>query len=318
VGRYRGQQCHASLVVDIGWGRIVRHAVLLLAIVVVMPIHSVGFGAAAQELASTTPESRISGAIDIGDRSLGLDCLGSGSPTVVLDAGQDNPGSAMAALQSVLSKDVLTCVYDRAGQGRSDPPAQWPRSAADVIDDLHALLLAAKVPGPYVLVGQSAGGNFVQLYARTYPEEVVGVVAMNPVPPANPWLADAAPLMTEQERDDEEAYYRGEFNAEAFDWIASSEQLEAAPPPPDVPFLLLISTIAQCESPDDVCGRTYGVYEAVMQAVAGEWQQGRYAQIAGGHVFYNDPDAQALMRRVIAAASDPSTWATPLTGTPTA
>jgi len=82
--------------------------------------------------------------------------------------------------------------------------------------------------------GQSAAGNFVQLFARTYPGEVVGV-AMNPVPRAEPWLANALPLMTKAERADEEAYYRGELNEEAFAWIASSDQLVAAPSPPDVP-----------------------------------------------------------------------------------
>jgi hypothetical protein len=60
------------------------------------------------------------------------------------------------------------------------------------------------------------------------------------------------------------------------------------------------------------------VYEAAMQAVASEWPQGRYAQIDGGHVFYNEPEARALIDQVIAAARDPSSWATPLAGTPTA
>jgi pimeloyl-ACP methyl ester carboxylesterase len=185
------------------------------------------------------------------------------------------------------------------------------------VDDLHTLLLAAKVPGPYMLVGQSAGATFAQLYARTYPDEVAGVVAMNPVPLAGSWLTDALPLMTEPERADEEAYYRGELNEEAFDWNASSAQMDAAPPP-DVPFLLLISTIAQCDSPDDVCGRTYGVYEDVMQAVADEWPLGRYAQIEGGHAFFNEPEAQAMIARVIVAARNPDSWEAPLAGTPPA
>ena len=295
-----------------------RHIVLLIVMVLAMPTGLSSFSVAAQEAASATPAPRITGTFSIGDRSLDLDCLGAGSPTVILDAGQDDGGAPMTALQSALSEDVLTCFYDRAGTGRSDPPPTWPRSAADVVADLHALLVAAKVPGPYVLVGQSAGGTFVQLYARTYPDEVVGVVAMNPVPPADPWLTDASPLMTEEERADEEAYYRGTLNTEALDWIASSEQLAAAPPPPNVPFALLISTITQCDSPDDVCGRTYGLYEATMQAVAGEWPQGRYAQIDGGHVFYNKPEARAMIDQVIAAARDPSVWSTPLAGTPTA
>jgi pimeloyl-ACP methyl ester carboxylesterase len=179
------------------------------------------------------------------------------------------------------------------------------------VDDLHALLLAAKVPGPYVLIGQSAGGTFVQLYARSYPDEVAGVVAMNPVPPADPWMQDALPLMTEQERADEEAYYRSELDEEAFDWNVSSAQVESAPPPPDVPFLLLISTIAQCDSPDDACGRTYGVYEDVMQSVAAAWPQGRYAQIDGSHAFFSEPEAQAMIDRVIAAVPNPTSWADP-------
>jgi pimeloyl-ACP methyl ester carboxylesterase len=299
-------------------GKCIMRQVVSLAVVAAVMVMGLSGVGSAQEPASSTPGPRISGAVSIGDRSLNIDCLGAGSPTVILDAGQDKEGTSMTVLQDALADNVLACVYDRAGRGRSDPPATWPRSAEEVVTDLHALLLAAKVPGPYVLVGQSAGGAFVQLYARTFPDEVVGVVAMNPVPPADPWLTDALPLMTEDERADEDAYYRGELNEEAFDWIASSDQLAAAPPPPALPFLLLISTVAQCDSPDDVCGRTYGVYEAVMQSVAREWPRGRYAQIAGSHAFYDEPEARALIDQVIAAARDARVWATPLAGAPTA
>ena len=80
------------------------------------------------------------------------------------------------------------CVYDRpgtllnaedtAGRSRSDP-APLPRTAQDVVADLHALLRAARVPGPYVLVGHSLGGLCVRLYATTYPEEVAGLVLVD-------------------------------------------------------------------------------------------------------------------------------------------
>ena len=295
-----------------------RRMVLLAVVALVVLACRSGLDVAAQEAATATPDAPISGRFSIGDRSLSLDCQGFGSPTVILDAGQDKEGASMTVLQDALSDDVMTCVYDRAGRGRSDSPATWPRAAAEVVDDLHALLLAAKVPGPYMLVGQSAGATFVQLYARTYPDEVAGIVAMNPVPLADPWLAEALPLMTESERADEEAYYRGELNAEAFDWNASNTQMEAAPPPPAVPFLLLISTIAQCDSPDDVCGRTYGVYEDVMQAEADEWPLGRYAQVDGAHAFFTEPEAQAMIARVIAAVRNPNSWEAPPAGTPPA
>jgi pimeloyl-ACP methyl ester carboxylesterase len=277
-----------------------------------------GFGSASAAQDSTSPASpsaRIAGSFDIGGREIHIECFGSGSPTVVFDAGQEGSGADMASLQSEFSKDHLACTYDRAGQGRSDP-APPPRSAADVVADLKALFDAAGVPGPYVLVGHSAGGFFVQLYARTYPEEVAGVVAMNPVPPAGPWLEQALPLMTEQERVEEEMYYRGEGDGEAFDWNLSSAQLEAASPPPDVPFEMLISTVAQCESPDDVCGRTYGVYESVMRAVAEEWPQGHFSQVEAGHeTFYSAFDETiAVIMRVMEGSGSPTS---PTPGTPT-
>ncbi len=249
----------------------------------------------------------FAGTIDIGGRALFLTCPGEGAPTVIIDHGQWGSSVDMGPLQRELSRDTRVCLYDRAGMGQSDPPADAltaPRTAADVVTDLHALLDAADVPGPYVLVGQSAGGVFVQLYARTHPDEVAGVVAMNAVPPADPWLAESAPLMTEQERAEELAYYAGGEGTEDFDWNTSFAQLDAAGPPPAVPFLVLISTTAECESADDICGRTHGVYETVHGR---SWpRSGRRASsrrwMPGMRSFYN-PEAVAAIRQLIAAVA---------------
>ena len=80
------------------------------------------------------------------------------------------------------------CAYDRPGTiasigeddfvSRSDAIAQ-PRTAPEVVADLHALLQAAEVPGPYVLAAHSLGGLFARLYASTYPDEVVGLVLVD-------------------------------------------------------------------------------------------------------------------------------------------
>ena len=294
-----------------------RRVLLVASVVLIALALAVNAGAAAQDAVEATPGAGPRGTFSVAGRSLSLECTGAGSPTVVLDHGQGGSGMYLASLQRVLAADALVCLYDQAGQGRSDP-APSPRTAADVVADLHGLLEAAAVPGPYVLVGQSAGGMFVQLYARTHPDEVAGVVAMNAVPPAGPWLEDALPLMTEQERAEEEAYYRGEGGGEAFDWIASFAELDAAPAPPDVPFLVLISTIAQCERPDDICGRTYGVYETTMRELAASWPQGRLVQLEAEHEIFLSPDAVAAVRRVVEAVRDPSGWATPMAGTPAA
>ena len=264
----------------------------------------------------------FTGTIDIGGRAVFLSCRGEGAPTVIVEHGQGGSSADMGSLQRELSRDTRVCLYDRAGMGKSDPPPApitAPRTAADVVADLHALLEAADIPGPYVLVGQSVGGAFVQLYARMYPDEVAGVVAMNAVPPANPWLDESAPLMTEQERAEELAYNAGGQDTEDFDWNTSFAQLDAADPPPSMPFLMLISTIAQCESPDDICGRTYGVYETVMAELAAEWPQGRFIQLEAEHEIYERPEAVRAIRQLIDAVRDPGLWvvsATPPAGTP--
>ena len=78
--------------------------------------------------------------------------------------------------------------YDRPGTyapvgddvlvGRSDPVAQ-PRTVTEMVDELHALLQAAEVPGPYVLAGHSNGGFIARFYASTYPDEVIGLVLVD-------------------------------------------------------------------------------------------------------------------------------------------
>ena len=90
------------------------------------------------------------------------------------------------------------CRYDRANNqsGRSDP-APTPRTAADIVADLHALLQAADISGPYVLVGPSVAGLFVRLYATTYPEDVVGLVLVDPSHEEQPTVLGA--LLTPEE-----------------------------------------------------------------------------------------------------------------------
>ena len=125
--------------------------------------------------------------IDVGDgRRMYLECHGEGGPTVVFESGYPNDGtvwSEAGVFQSV-STFTRACVYDRPGTmfldhiGRSDPAAQ-PRTAGDVVADLHTLLHTAGEPGPYVLVAHSIGGLFVRLFATTFPDEVAGLVLVD-------------------------------------------------------------------------------------------------------------------------------------------
>lgn len=244
---------------------------------------------------TTQPLETIAGNFEVNGRSLYIECLGSGSPTIVLEPGEGGTHVSMRQLQRKLAERTTTCSYDRANTGSL-------RTAQDVVDDLHGLLEAADVPGPFVLVGTSAGGMFVQLYTRIYPDQVVGAVAMNPVPPAHPWLDEVSLIFTAEEYADEESYYRGN-NGESFDYLASSEQLAAAAEPPNVPFEMLLSTSVQCEDAE-ICFKSYPTYVRIMQEVTSKWLQGDFSQVAAGHEIYLD-DIDAVLAVVERVLSSP-------------
>jgi pimeloyl-ACP methyl ester carboxylesterase len=113
-----------------------------------------------------------------GGRSLYLNCTGSGSPTVVLEAGFGGDSTNWSAVQPPLSRTTRTCSYDRAGLG-SSLPMPGVHDAADEIADLQRLLTAAHIPPPYVLVGHSYGGLLVRLFAHAHARETAGVVLVD-------------------------------------------------------------------------------------------------------------------------------------------
>ena len=121
--------------------------------------------------------------VDVGGYRLHVNCLGTGSPTVVIDSGLgDWSASWRSWVQPEAAKATRVCTYDRAGIGYSEP-GPLPRTAAHFAQELHTLLQHADIPGPYVLVGHSAGGLTVRVFADAYPAEVVGVVLIDSMSP---------------------------------------------------------------------------------------------------------------------------------------
>jgi pimeloyl-ACP methyl ester carboxylesterase len=114
---------------------------------------------------------------DVGGHDLTIQCIGEGTPIVVLEAGLDASGTdAWFMFQSEYADTTRMCTYDRAGIGRSDARRSGSPTGSEMADELHALLEAAGEQPPYVLVGHSFGGMVVRLFADAYPEEVVGIV----------------------------------------------------------------------------------------------------------------------------------------------
>jgi pimeloyl-ACP methyl ester carboxylesterase len=120
--------------------------------------------------------------IDVGGHRLHLHCTGSGSPTVVLEAGGGASSSDFAWIAPVVARDTTVCVYDRAGRGWSDA-TDSPQDGTHIATDLHTLLERAHMPGPYVLAGHSFGGLYVQSFAAQFPDQVAGTVLLDSTAP---------------------------------------------------------------------------------------------------------------------------------------
>lgn len=118
--------------------------------------------------------------VDMGNgRRLNLFCSGAGSPTVLFEAGGGEDSMSFRRVQQRLAAVTRVCSYDRAGFGFSDAPRK-PSTAAEVVSDLHRLVQRAGIARPLVLMGHSSGGLYAMLYAATYPDDVAGMVLIDP------------------------------------------------------------------------------------------------------------------------------------------
>jgi pimeloyl-ACP methyl ester carboxylesterase len=179
----------------VGGAAVVWPAALAVAVLFAVPL---GVPRAAWPMADAA-QGDFAGFVAIGSgRRLYLECRGTGSPVVVLEAGyrssariwseDQKSGAPRTMVLAGVAAFTRVCAYDRPGtvaplndnvrQSRSDP-VPMPRTAPDAVADLHALLRAAGVPGPYVFAGHSLGGFFVRLYASTYPSDVLGLVLVD-------------------------------------------------------------------------------------------------------------------------------------------
>lgn len=117
-----------------------------------------------------------------GGRGLYVRCTGTGSPTVMMEGGDGDTSDSYFFAEDDVAQVTRTCVYDRANLGQSDP-APGPRGLDELVGDLEALLEAAEIPGPYVLVGTSGGGYITAGYAVEHPDEVAGMVFVDTAAP---------------------------------------------------------------------------------------------------------------------------------------
>ncbi len=129
------------------------------------------------------PDYKYTGKYDVGGHKLYLISYGQNKPTVILESGIGDGGTMTGwdAVQREVKNFAQVCLYDRAGLGNSDK-GPGTRTTVRIANELHTLLDSAKLTPPYIFVGHSMGGLHIQTYAMLYPEDIVGMVFVDPTP----------------------------------------------------------------------------------------------------------------------------------------
>lgn len=149
---------------------------LLIGLILVGVIYQ-AVGAAADQRRFPPPGELIA----VAKHRLHLYCTGTAraeAPTVILETMSGGMSPYWAWVQPLIAEQTRVCSYDRAGRAWSEPTTQ-PLSLAQTAADLHSLLQAGSVPGPYLLVGHSLGGVYARQFVADHPDEVVGLLLLD-------------------------------------------------------------------------------------------------------------------------------------------
>ena len=224
-------------------GAVLAAPILAMALATTLAACATAGDAGEMDTATPTTTSADAAAptlVDIGDRSLQLRCTGTGSPTVILEAGLGGDLHSWDRVQPAVAERTRVCSYDRPGTGGSEP-ASGTRTTGQAVEDLHALLEAADVPSPYVLVGFSFGGLITQHYASTFPDEVSGLVLVESLHPRE--FAVTEKHLTRRQIEEDHASALG--NTEGMDPFASVDEIASAGPLPAVPLVVVSAGILE-------------------------------------------------------------------------
>lgn len=161
--------------------------------------------------------------------------------TIVLEAGLGDGIETWVEVTPGLAGVGRVFAHDRAGYGDSEV-APGPRDGLTMVEELRAVLAAAGQEPPYVLVGHSLGGLLMELFARTHPDEVVGLVLVDSRPAAYGAACEAA-LGADLcgPSDDMLAQAPQQIRAEWQGLEATERQVHAAPPATSLPAVVLAS-----------------------------------------------------------------------------
>ncbi len=197
-----------------------------------------------------------------------------------MEAGLGNDGSTWDPVVPAVSALARVCVYDRAGLGGSDP-APTPRTAQDAVDDLKALVVAARISEPIVLVGHSFGGMVVRLYAMEHPASVAGLVIVDGTPA--PDFEMAACKHVEKAACARVKADLASENGEGIDFVASEAELGTAPALLPMSLVVIVATQHDCDTTEFTLADC-----AALDAVVRSLDETLVNSVPGGQLLRSD------------------------------
>ncbi len=276
----------------------------------------------------TTEPGRLDGLFEVNGHRLYLSCVGTGSPTVVLESGGNDPAAPWFAIERAVAPFTRVCTYDRPNTaGGASDPVPTPITVRDAVDDLHGLLAEANVPGPYVLVGHSLGGLINRLYASTYPDEVVGLVLVDASHEEQDARLEA--LVSPELWQAYQAMTVNILNIERVDFAASFAQVREARGNTALrPMPLVVVSAGAAEDPSVIptffppgwpVEAMPKLHHELQADLAGLVPDGRLiiAERSGHYVHQGEPELVVeAIQQVVEAVRDPRTWDASVSGTP--
>lgn len=185
---------------------------------------------------------------------------GAGSPVVVFEAGAGDGRETWSRVTPAVAEFTTTFAYSRRGYGLTGP-APWKRDGAGVVENLRRDLAARGLKPPYVLVGHSLGGLYMEVFAKLHPDEVAGLVLVDPTHPDH----------VERMKRERPSSYRTlqvamtlnvatAMAAELRGTEATSRQWHDAGPPPACPTIFLTATRSR-----PIDGKTFAEFSKALQ-----------------------------------------------------
>jgi pimeloyl-ACP methyl ester carboxylesterase len=228
--------------------------------------------------------------------------VGDGTRTVILESGLGDTLEVWKDIQPRIADHCArTLAYTRAGYLGSDPAEEGPRDSATIVAELRAELKKRNIAPPYVLVGHSLGGLYMQYFARNFPHDVVGLV-----------LVDSTHWNQHMEMDTSAntAYTRGREVTLFMPWIMRREfkdsipagaQVHDSPPAPTVPTIVLSSTIG----PKRETAEAREIASRMQDEIAADFPGAEHVRVSGaGHYIQRDqPEVVIDAARQLAGCS---------------